>query len=247
MDPKQFKFILWAPMMMSIALVAGLGLLGWQIKDSRTNDTLTVTGSAKMTVPADLGKWQGTVNKNADLTNLEASIKLVADNAKTFQQFVGTLGLDPKSVMIDPVQTDPVYEQLPNYVQTQNVIGYTVRRQVSIESTDIEKIDQLSQRVNELVAKGILFTAQSTEYSVTKLPELRAELYSLATQDAKGRAEAIARGTGVRVGALRTARTGVIQVLKPHSTDVSDYGAYDLSTKEKEISATVSASFALGQ
>ncbi len=234
-------------MMMGVALIVGLGLLGWQIKDSRLNDTLTVTGSSKKTVLSDLGKWQGTITKNADLTNLEATIKAVASNAQALQQFVGLLGLDPKSVSIDPVQTDPVYEQLPNYAQSTNMIGYTVRRQVSIESTDIEKIDQLSQRVNELISKGIIFANQSTEYSVTKLPELRAELFSLATQDAKYRAEAIARGTGVTVGALRTARTGVIQVLRPHSTDVSDYGSYDLSTKQKEISATVSASFALGQ
>jgi hypothetical protein len=44
---------------------------------------------------------------------------------------------------------------------------------------------------------------------------------------------------------LATAWAGVIQVLPPNSLDVSDYGSYDLSTKEKEVSATVTVSFQL--
>ncbi len=38
---------------------------------------------------------------------------------------------------------------------------------------------------------------------------------------------------------------GVVQVLPPSSTEVSDYGAYDTSSIEKEVMVTVKASFRL--
>ena len=39
---------------------------------------------------------------------------------------------------------------------------------------------------------------------------------------------------------------GVFQVTSPNSTDVSDYGVYDTSTREKDVTAVVNATFALG-
>ncbi len=38
---------------------------------------------------------------------------------------------------------------------------------------------------------------------------------------------------------------GVFQVTARHSTEVSDYGRYDTSTKEKDVTAVVRMSFAL--
>jgi hypothetical protein len=39
--------------------------------------------------------------------------------------------------------------------------------------------------------------------------------------------------------------TGVFQITSRFSTDVSDYGIYDTSSKEKDITAVVSVSFGL--
>ena len=253
MEPKQFRFILWAPIIMGAALVAGLWLLGTNIKDGRVNDTITVTGSVKKSVVADYGKWHGTITHSAtladsgDLSALDATLQAVSKDAVLVKNFAKGLGLDEQGFHLLPVATDPQYEQLPNYVQSQRIIGYTVRQEIEVESADVNKIEELSTKASQLVKQNVAFTNQNTEYYYQKLAELRPELFAQATRDAKERAEAIARGTGVTVGAIRSARTGVIQVLRPNSTDVSDYGSYDLSTKEKEVSAVVTVSFALGK
>ena len=66
-----------------------------------------------------------------------------------------------------------------------------------------------------------------------------------ATKDAKARAEAIASSTGNKVGAVRSAKTGVFQITSRNSTDVSDYGIYDTSSLEKDITAVVSVQFGM--
>ena len=81
------------------------------------------------------------------------------------------------------------------------------------------------------------------EYFVSNLAELKAEMLALATADAKARAEEIAKSSGNKICGLLSAKTGVFQIRKPLSMDISDYGIYNTSSKEKEIAVTVNATF----
>ena len=44
---------------------------------------------------------------------------------------------------------------------------------------------------------------------------------------------------------LRSVDVGVFQVTSPNSTEVSDYGVYDTSTVDKDVTAVVNVSSAL--
>jgi hypothetical protein len=68
-------------------------------------------------------------------------------------------------------------------------------------------------------------------------------LVGQAIADAKARAVQIAKAGGSSVGALKSASSGVVQVLAPSSTNVEDYGSYDTSTIEKEVMVTARATF----
>lgn len=243
MDPKQFRVFLWAPVILGVFLFLGLWTLGRSLEQRGVNDVITVTGSVKKLVTADLARWDVQLQRTATLTDVKPTIDQVALLSGAVKKFVTDHGIDEKSVNLPPVQTDPTYEQLPNYGQTQKVIGYTIRQEIEVKSSEVEKVEKLAKEANQLASQGIVFSYQTTEYYYTKLSLDRPELFADATKDARERADAIARGSGINIGAPRSARTGVIQVLKPNSTDVSDYGSYDLSTKEKEITAVVTVSF----
>lgn len=240
------KLSQWSLVILSVAIVLGLAVHGvFMSKRGTAENTITVTGSVKQRVTADFGKWNINISRQAGLTNLQTVIaQLKADDEK-IKKFVAGYGIPESDVILQPIKTDKVYEQLPGYIQSQNVIGYTVSQDVRVESEDIEKIETIANNSNLLSKQDIVFNYQSTEYHYTKLAELRPSLFAEATKDAKVRADAIASGTGAHVGSLRSAKTGVVQVLPPNSVEVSDYGAYDLSTKEKDISATVNVSFEL--
>ena len=83
------------------------------------------------------------------------------------------------------------------------------------------------------------------EYYISSLPELRVSLLGEAVKDAESRANSLAEASGKRVGKLKSASSGVVQVLSTNSTDISDYGSYDTSQINKQVMVTVKASFTL--
>ena len=66
-----------------------------------------------------------------------------------------------------------------------------------------------------------------------------------AAKDAKVRAEKIAASTGNSIGAVRSARMGVMQITAADSTEVSDAGISDTSSIDKDVTAVVNVSFAV--
>lgn len=245
------KTSLWIAGILAGALFFGLWLLGGQIAASRGSDVITVTGSTKRRVTADMAKWIATFSRRAHLGNVKTVLDQIKNDEGQITTFAVAEGLKLENITFTSAQTEPIYEQIAGYGQNQTIIGYLVKQEVKIESADIELVEKLAKNIGRLVERGVITDYQRTEYYYTKLFELRPDLFAEATQDALKRAEAIVDGAarggqaGAGVGKLRSARTGVIQILPPNSTEVADYGAYDLSTREKDITATVNVSFAV--
>ena len=80
-----------------------------------------------------------------------------------------------------------------------------------------------------------------------KIADMKVDLLGDATADARRRAETIAAQAGCRVGEVRTARMGVLQVTEPDSTDTSSQGVYDTSTIDKDVTAVVSLTIVVEQ
>ncbi len=239
------KTILYSVVILAVALVVGLFVHGYEMGTRAKTNGLTVTGSVKKSVIADLGKWNASFTNRADIRNLKQTLEQNTSIKTKLTNYLKDLGIKEEDINFLTVQINPVYEQLVGWGYTQNIIGYNVVQNVKVQSNDISIIEKLSDQTTDLLNLGIVPDYQNTEYFYTKLNELRPELFAEATKDAYVRAKAMVSGTGSKVGNLINAKTGVIQILPPNSIDISDYGAYDLSTKEKEISATVSVTFAL--
>ncbi|HQF57575.1 MAG TPA: SIMPL domain-containing protein [Candidatus Magasanikbacteria bacterium] len=239
------KTILYSVVILAVALVVGLFIHGYEMGTRAKTNGLTVTGSVKKSVIADLGKWNASFTNRADIRNLKQTLEQNTSIKTKLTNYLKDLGIKEEDINFLTVQINPVYEQLVGWGYTQNIIGYNVVQNVKVQSNDISIIEKLSDQTTDLLNLGIVPDYQNTEYFYTKLNELRPELFAEATKDAYVRAKAMVSGTGSKVGNLINAKTGVIQILPPNSIDISDYGAYDLSTKEKEISATVSVTFAL--
>ena len=96
------------------------------------------------------------------------------------------------------------------------------------------------------LAAGVPLTVQPVQYIYTQLPKLRPSLLADATRDAQQRARVLTAATGAHLGKLRGVDVGVFQVTSPNSTQVSDYGTYDTTTRDKDVTAVVNVTFALG-
>ena len=83
------------------------------------------------------------------------------------------------------------------------------------------------------------------EFYVSTLPVTKLELLAKATDDAYRWAVVLAENSRGRVGALISARQGVLQITARYSTDTSGYGVYDTATIEKTAKAVVTLEYAV--
>lgn len=201
---------------------------------------LSVTGSAKMAVTSDLVKWTIQLTRTVNASELSQAYTALARDVATVQAELVNHSIPSTAIETSSVFTEQDYSYNSDFNAPRR---YTVRQTLTVESTDIENVTNLSKNIQSEVSVGSVMSAYPPEYYYTKLAELRVNLLSDAVKDAKTRAEKIAESSGSRVGALTAANQGVVQVLAPNSIEVSDYGSYDTSSIEKEVMATVRASF----
>jgi len=221
-------------------LVAVLISMGTLFRLRSLNDVVAVTGSAKMEVTADQAKWTTQVTRTVRESNLKSGYDQIASDTMKAKAFLLAQGISEDEFTVSPVSMNEVYQQ--NQVAEKL---YNLYQTFSVHSTDVQKMTRASNNLSGIINQGVIFSSVSLEYYYSKLPEARIQLLSQAIEDAKARATELAKNSGSRVGTLKSATSGVVQVQSRNSTDVSDYGSYDTSQIEKQITVTVKATFNL--
>lgn len=237
------KIITKNTIILGVCFILGLSIVSYSLIQIKAADnSLSVTGSAKQLVSADTVKWNANFSRTVYANQLNQGYTQMKQDEQIVAKFFKDNGINDAEIAISPVSMQKQYyyekgSQVPD--------EYTLTQSVLITSTDIEKIKNLSKDVSSIISQGVIYSAYSPEYYYTKLPEIRVSLLPEAMKDAQKRAESIAKSTGKKVGALKSASMGVVQVMQPNSVEISDYGNYDLSTIEKEVMITVKAAFTL--
>ncbi len=203
-------------------------------------NTLTVTGSAKLAVTADNVIWRSSITQNVGTADIKAGYAQLATDLKTVQAFLAKNGVDEKTITVTPVSLMQDYTQNANDPKR-----YTLMQNIEINSGDVAKITEIAKHVDGIVNQGVLFQSNGLEYYYSKLSDARVSLLTDAITDARARAAAMAKSSHQSVGKLQSASSGVVQVLSKGAVDNGDYGQYDTSKIDKEISVTVRATFTI--
>lgn len=243
-EARRFPQVFWGLVAMAIGLVAAGATVAGAVADlRRARDVVAVTGSSRQPIRADYGVWRAEVSASAPA--LADAFRQLSSQVEVVRGFLREAGVPDSAVGVLALQTSAFQEQLPSGSWTGRILGHRASRVIEVRSADVDAIAALGGRAEALVARGIALQPYPPEYLYTKLAERRMELLGEATRDAQRRAEVIAASAGRRVGAIREARMGVIQVTRRNSTEVADYGMYDTSTIEKDVTAVVRVSFAI--
>ncbi len=231
-------------LILSLGLIIAALILGNTWKNvSRSNVTITVTGSSEKNIRSDYAIWTG--NFSAESNVLASAYTTIKSNSEKVKSYLISKGIAQDKIKFSSVRTTTLYVQNDKGYATNQVSGYRLYMDVTVESPDVDMIDRLSTEASELITQGIDINSNPPEYLYTKLADLKVEMIGLASEDAKIRAEQMAKSTGNEVGEVRSSRMGVIQINAKNSTDVSDYGVNDTSSLEKTIRAVVSMSFSI--
>ncbi len=229
-------------LMLALAIIGAAAIGAWAIHDAkRSGDTVSVTGSARKPITADLVVWRGNVSRQHD--DFKTAFRDVKFNMDGVLDYLKSKQVTAEELTVHPVENYPLYGRNLDGSSSSKIVGYNFSQMFEIRSGRIEAITALSRDVSDLIEKGIQLQSYRPEYYYTKLADLRVEMIGKATKDAKLRAEMLGEAAGFRVGPVRSARTGVFQITARNSTEVSDYGVYDTSTIEKDIAAVVKVTF----
>jgi hypothetical protein len=223
--------------LLAIAFVIGALAIGHGIRDRNRSDVIVVTGSAKKRIVSDYIVWNLSVTSTQGSAT-DAAKELAGWTAK-IRSFLTRAGVTAGELSVQPISTNTLS-------RAGRVTGYRLTRSFEIRSARVREVTGVADNSSELLAQGIPLSAESPQYVYTNLPTLRPQLLAQATKDAQNRARVIVKATGAHLGKLRGVDVGVFQVTSPNSTEVEDYGVYDTSTLEKDVTAVVNVTFGVG-
>jgi hypothetical protein len=225
----------------AVAVVWTAHLATGAVHDARhTRDTITVTGSAKKPITSNLVRWAVTVSGEAP--SAADAARRLAGELVDVRQFFLTGHVPPAAIAPAVVYRETLVERLPHH---QKRVTYRVSENLDITTRQINVIERVSTRLGSLIERGIDVSAEPLQYISTELKEAKLEVLAGATADARKRADILVHGLGSKLGRMRSTSLGVYQITPRDSTNVSDYGINDTSTRDKDVTAVVSATFAV--
>ncbi|MES2766028.1 MAG: SIMPL domain-containing protein [Bacteroidota bacterium] len=229
----------------SVIVAAALLANAWQ-KTHRTPQTVSVTGLAEENFNSDLIVWNGSFSqKSMSLQDAYAALKR---DAEAIRNYLLSNGVSEKEIVFDPpaINKEFTYITNPNGSQTSIFNGYSLYQNVKIESNNVDKIEDVSRKVAELINTGIELNSQPPQYYYTKLADLKIKMLAAASKDGFKRAEKIAENADSDIGDLKRSEQGIFQITGQNSgEDYSWGGAFNTTSKRKTASVTVKQEFEL--
>ena len=225
----------------AIAIVLSAYFLGnAYIERAHPKGVISVTGSGSENFTSDLIVWEGRFSRMDQ--NLKQAFEDLNKDKETVRNYLLEKGIKPENIVFNSVET---IEQQENQYENGNYVGSTFKgyeliQTVKIESKDVELIENVSREITELLNKGVQFNSTPPRYYYTKIADLKIEMISKATEDARIRAEKIAENSGGSLGDLNSANMGVFQITGQNSgEDYSWGGAFNVQDKNKTASITM--------
>jgi len=241
----------------SVGIIIAAAILGNSWKRTHIgNGTISVNGIAKLDIVSDLIMWQGYLSEEAKDTKT-AYAQLKKDTG-VFKKYLVSKGIKEKEIIFSSVEVHSDYEDdFSNGKQgfrTKKLKGYVLTQDVKIESKDVDKVEDASREVSELIDLGVNFVEETTEYYYTKLDELKIKLISSATEEAHKRALAITTNSDSKLGNLErsdmstfdvTAKNSVQEFSEAGHDDYYNNETYNTSSKDKTAKVTVKLEFGI--
>jgi len=234
---------------LAVALAIALPLSAWiatsGVKDiKQARNTLVVTGSSRYPIEANLATWR--LLASAQKSTPSAAIKALRLKVAQIDTFLARGGLPAAAISKPPIQVAQVFVSVRTGLKKpafRQVPAWRVNQAFAIETTQIDTLERTASDVGNLLAAGTDVSVSRIEYLSTRLTAAKFAALGLAVADARKRATTIAEGLDARLGAVQKTTLGVYQITPRNSTEVSDYGIDDVTSRLKDVESVVTVTF----
>jgi hypothetical protein len=230
---------------LAIALPLSASIAIGGVKDvKQARNTLVVTGSAHYPIAANLATWH--LQASALQSTPSAAIKSLRGKVARIDAFLAKGGLPATAISKPPIGVAQVTINVPTGLKKpafRRVPAWRVNQSFAIETTLIDTLVRTASQVGNLLAGGTDVSVSSIEYLSTNLTNAKFAALKLAVADARRRATTIAEGLSAKLGPVQKTTLGVYQITPRNSTEVSDYGIDDVTSRLKDVESVVTVTF----
>lgn len=145
-----------------IAIILSAYLLGRAYTYKyRSQDTVVVTGLGETEFESDLIVWSGVLT--AEAAEAADGYRRIEQSKRKVSDYLAAKGINAKQVVWNFVNVDKTYQTVysanGNYAG-QRFTGYSLRQEFSIESTDVDLVENVSREISALIAQGVSIEAR---------------------------------------------------------------------------------------
>jgi len=238
----------------SIALVLSFGiggfLVGRSLQRFKTDDrSVSVKGLSEREVKSDLAVWIiQTRMANNDL--LEGSKAIDAARNKVVE-FLLQNEIKQEEITVEGIVViDKKAQQYDNFQQG-NAFRYLITQNFQIRSNNVDLIQKVSRMTGELLQVGVFLShtdyGNPLQFYFTKLNDIKPEMITEATQNARKAAEQFAVENDSKLGQLKKANQGLFTIVDRTASLSGGEGGYVSGTNDimKKVRVVISAEYSI--
>ena len=197
---------------LGLFVAIGLAVAGYYIGQTLYNakvalNTAEVKGLAERRVTADRVNWSISFKVSG---KTKEEIPNLYKEAEKQQQIIVDL-LKENGFAESEIQSGVLDYQYYEYRdESQKLVdeSHTLAGSISIESDKVNLVREVRNKVSKLISQGIDIENGAPSFYFTKLNEIKPEMLSEATKNARIAANEFAKNAGVKVGGIRSAEQG---------------------------------------
>lgn len=230
-------------------IIVAVGLAAYAFYQAKgPKQSISVVGMTQKDFTSDLAVWR--FSYSIESNDVQEANRRIKGQTAIVKNYLESKGITEKEAVFQAVSCEEryrsVYNANGNYTGS-TFDGYSLVQSVRISSSEVDKVEKISREITELLDSNIRIEPQLPEYYYTKLADLKVKMLAEASDDARLRAETIAKHAGSRLGRLEQANMGVFQITAPNSSD-EDYtwgGTFNTSSKEKRATINMRLTYRL--
>jgi hypothetical protein len=228
---------------LGLFVAIGLAVAGHYVGQTLYNakvalNTAEVKGLAERRVQADRVNWTITHRVTGkSLAEIPELYQQAEQNQQAIIDLLRKSSFDESEIQIGIFD----YQYLEYRDENQKLVdeAHSLTGSISIESNKVDQITQVRSKVNKLIAQGIDIGNGTPAFRFTKLNEIKPEMLSEATKNARIAANEFAKNAGVTVGGIRSATQGSFFIRDAGE----EYG--DTTKIEKDVRVVTTITFYL--
>ena len=206
----------------SIAIVAGLALLGFFVSKGLTSianqeQYVTVKGLAERDVLANKVVWP--LPYKCVSNDMQALYRDIEKNRDIVLSFLKESGITDNEIVISaPAVTDRLAQ---SYVPDNIKFRYQAEAVITVISPQVEKVIELMGKQIELMKDGVIISDEysyQTQFEYTALNDIKPAMVEEATRNARAVAQKFAEDSDCKLGNIKQATQGQFSITSDETT-----------------------------